>query len=80
MSATAVRAQDGLAVMVSWLTLATNIGIIILILKESCIVRIAARECEDSCGFDGDFVSTSSGYKDSSKPQIPILLYVTNTA
>jgi hypothetical protein len=59
--------------MVSWLMLTTNIGIIILILKESCVVRIAARECEDSCGSDGDFVSTSSGYKDSGKPQIPTL-------
>jgi hypothetical protein len=48
--------------------LTTNIGITILILKEFCIIRIAVRECEDSCGSDGDFASTSSGYKDSGKP------------
>ncbi|KAE9364248.1 copper-translocating P-type ATPase [Stipitochalara longipes BDJ] len=34
---------------------------------ETCLVRIAVRECEDSCGSDGDFASTSSGYRDSGK-------------
>jgi hypothetical protein len=45
-----------------------------IILKESCMVRIAVRECEDSCGFDNDCTTISSGRKDSRKFQIPSLL------
>ncbi|KAJ8060792.1 hypothetical protein OCU04_011093 [Sclerotinia nivalis] len=45
--------------------------------NESCIIRIADRECDESCGSRGDFASTSTAdQKAYGKPQIPALPYI----